>query len=61
VVGLSLGSIASMFFNADMWEIYTGWSEGGNPALSIAIGAVLLAIGFICSFALTRYELKKRA
>jgi hypothetical protein len=44
-----------------MWEIYTGWSEGGAPALSIAIGAVLLAIGFICSFALTRYELKKRA
>jgi uncharacterized membrane protein len=61
VVGLSLGSIASMFFNADMWEIYVGWGEGGNPALSIAIGAVLLAIGFICSFALTRYELKKRS
>ena len=61
VVGLSLGSIASMFFNTDMWEIYVGWSEGGNPALSILIGAVLLVLGFVGSFALTRYELKKRA
>ena len=60
VVGLSLGSIASMFFNADMWEIYVGWGEGSNPALSIAIGAALLVLGFVCSFALTRYELKKR-
>ena len=60
VVGLSLGSIASMFFNTDMWEIYVGWSEGGNPTLSILIGAVLLVLGFVGSFALTRYEMRKK-
>jgi putative membrane protein len=61
VVGLSLGSIASMFFNADMWEIYTGWTESGAQTPSIVIGAILLALGFVCSFLLTRYELKKRS
>ncbi len=60
VVGLSLGSIASMFFNLDMWEIYTLWVGGVNPVLPIVIGAVLLVIGFVCSFLLTRYELKHK-
>lgn len=61
VVGLSLGSIASMFFNTDMWEIYTGWASDGLQPLSIVIGAALLALGFVGSFTLTRYELKKRS
>ncbi|MBP3369860.1 MAG: DUF368 domain-containing protein [Clostridia bacterium] len=60
VVGLSLGSILSMFLNTDMWEVYTSWSEGADPTLSVAVGVPLLAVGFICSFLLTRYELKKR-
>ncbi len=60
VVGLSIGSILSMFLNTDMWEVYTAWSEGADPTLSLVVGAVLLAVGFVCSFALTRYELKKR-
>ena len=60
VVGLSLGSIFSMFLNADMWEVYTKWSAGENAAPSLVIGALLLAAGFACSFALTKYELKKR-
>lgn len=60
IVGLSIGSILSMFLNTDMLEVYTAWTLGADPTLSIAIGAVLLASGFVCSFALTRYELKKR-
>ncbi len=60
VVGLSLGSIASMFFNLDMWEIYSLWTSGSvNPTLSVIIGALLLAVGFICSFLLTKYELNR--
>lgn len=58
VSGLSIGSIASMFINPDVSAVYASWAAGnGNPVLSIAIGAVLLAVGFVLSFLLTRYEL----
>ena len=60
VVGLSLGSILSMFLNPDMWTVYTDWSAGASPVLDLAIGVPLLVLGFIASLALTRYELKKR-
>ena len=57
VVGLSLGSIASMFLNLDMWEIYLSWAAGADATLDLAIGLPLLAVGFAASFLLTRYEL----
>lgn len=60
VVGLSFGSIASMFFNSDTWEIYIGWSRGNSMLPDLIVGIVLLALGFVCSFALTKYELKKK-
>lgn len=59
IVGLSVGSILSMFFNTDMWEIYTLWGAGeGTPLRTVLIGAVLLVVGFVPSFLLTRFELK---
>ena len=60
VVGLSLGSILSMFLNPDMWTVYSEWAAGNSPALDLAVGVPLLALGFVASLALTRYELKKR-
>ena len=58
VSGLSIGSIASMFINPDVAEVYAEWAAGGGkPVLSIVIGAILLAVGFTLSFLLTRYEL----
>ena len=59
VVGLSLGSIASMFLNPDMWEIYTAWAGGKAFFGDVISGAVLGAVGFIASFLLTKYELKR--
>lgn len=60
ITGLSIGSVASMFINPDAYEIYVSWANGGgNPVLSLVLGAVLLAGGFILSFLLTRYELKR--
>ncbi len=59
VVGLSLGSIASMFLNDDMWEIYTGWFTDGGATLELAVGIPLLIVGFSASLALTLYELKR--
>lgn len=61
VVGLSLGSILSMFLNPDMWEIYTAWAGGKNPLVDVISGAVLAAVGFVCSFLLTKYELKRNS
>ena len=62
ITGLSLGSIVSMFINPDMVEVYQSWGNGeGNPVLSVIVGIVLLAAGFVLSALLTRYELKKDA
>ena len=57
VVGLSFGSIGSMFFNSDMAEVYYSWGNGGFSAVELIIGIVLLAIGLIGSLLLTKYEL----
>ena len=59
VVGLSIGSIISMFLNLDMWEIYSVWSVSGIAVDQLIIGGVLLAVGFIASFLLTKYELNR--
>ena len=62
ITGLSLGSIVSMFINPDMVEVYQSWGNGErNPVLSVIVGVVLLAAGFVLSALLTRYELKKGA
>lgn len=60
VVGLSFGSILSMFINLDMWETYTAWAGGQSPTLQLIVGGVLLAVGFTASFLLTRYELGRK-
>jgi hypothetical protein len=43
-----------------MWEIYTSWSKGaGLPWGTLIIGVLLLVAGFVPSFLLTRYELRR--
>ncbi len=59
ITGMSAGSIICMFINPDMYEIYTSWGKDGIPALSVAVGCVLMIAGFISSFALTRFEGKQ--
>ncbi len=61
IVGLSLGSILSMFCNGDIVEVYLSWSQGGavNPALDIVLGVVLFAIGVVGAYLLVRYQRKK--
>ena len=61
IVGLSLGSIASMFINTDVYELYTSWAKAESlPTGTLIVSAVLLVIGFIASFALTKYELSRQ-
>ena len=63
IVGLSLGSILSMFCNGDIVETYAGWATGtgSNPVLNIVLGAVLFALGAFGAYMLVRYERKKSA
>ena len=58
IVGLSLGSITTMFINSDMCAAYTGWTSVSGAFLDIGIGVVLLAIGFVVSYLLVRYQRK---
>ena len=60
ICGMSVGSIASMFVNSDVVEVYTAWAAGQRNAVTeLVIGAILLAAGFTVSFLLTRYELNR--
>ena len=65
IVGLSLGSIVSMFCNGDVMEVYVSWVNGsvsgGMIALSLALGVVLFAVGAVIAYLLVRVERKKNA
>ena len=65
IVGLSLGSIVSMFCNGDVMEVYMTWAKGGATAgeigLSLGLGAALFAAGVVIAYLLVRYERKKGA
>ncbi len=59
IVGLSLGSIISMFFNADILAVYMEWQTFGVPVPDLVLGGVLLTVGVTVSYLLVRYERKK--
>ncbi|MBQ8428467.1 MAG: DUF368 domain-containing protein [Clostridia bacterium] len=60
VVGLSIGSIISMFCNGDVMEVYMGWTTAFNP-LDCLLGIGLLAVGIALSYLLVRIQRKKDA
>lgn len=61
IVGLSLGSILSMFCNGDIVEVYASWAAGGAFALDVCLGVAFFAIGVIGAYMLVRYQRKKDA
>ena len=62
IVGLSLGSIVSMFYNPDIFsQAYIPWKESGVEALDLVLGIALFAVGAICSYMLVHYQRKKDA
>ena len=61
IVGLSLGSILSMFCNGDIVAVYVGWAQLGVNVLDILLGVVLFALGVVGAYALVKYERKKSA
>lgn len=60
IVGLSCGSIASMFFNPDTYAIYQDWANGATSIKwELPVGIVLIAVGMTLSYLFVRYERKK--
>ena len=59
IVGLSLGSILSMFCNGDIIATYVGWAQNGVNVPDIILGGVLFAVGVFAAYMLVRYERKK--
>ena len=65
IVGLSLGSILTMFLNPDIFTIYLSWYYNGivgtRGVVDIALAAPLLIGGVILAYVLVRFEMKKTA
>ena len=59
IVGLSLGSILSMFCNGDIVEVYARWAESGVVWWDLLLGVGLFAAGVIGSYLLVKYQRKK--
>lgn len=59
IVGLSLGSILSMFCNGDVIEVYAGWVANGIVWLDFLLGFALFAVGVVGAYLLVRYQRKK--
>lgn len=58
VVGLSIGSILSMFCNGDVIAVYASWATAFNP-LDCFLGVALFAVGLVASYMLVRVQRKK--
>jgi uncharacterized membrane protein len=59
IVGLSLGSIISMFFNGDVLAVYASWTNGVDW-FELLLGVVLLVVGVVISYLLVRYQQKRK-
>ncbi len=61
IVGLSLGSILSMFCNGDIIATYIAWVQNGVAVLDLVLGLVLFAVGVVGAYLLVCYQRKKDA
>ena len=61
IVGLSLGSIVSMFGNGDIVATYVQWASNGVVWMDLVLGVCLFVIGVVGAYLLVRYQRKKDA
>ncbi|MDE6661292.1 MAG: DUF368 domain-containing protein [Anaeroplasmataceae bacterium] len=61
IVGLSLGSILSMFFNPDIYETYQSWIHGNiSFGLDLGFGILLFIIGILLAASFLKYEKRQK-
>ena len=59
IIGLSIGSIVSMYLGTDMMDAYRDFgTRAVFPWWEIVIGVLLFAVGVVASYLLVRYEKK---
>lgn len=58
IVGLSLGSVITMFFNGDVAAVYLSWAQNGVSGFDLGLGLFLLAVGVVLSYLLVKVQRK---
>lgn len=58
IVGLALGSLLTMFFNAEIVKVYAQWSASGINVGHLLLGLALLALGVAGAYTLVRVQRK---
>ena len=58
IVGLALGSLLTMFFNAEIVKVYAEWAAVEINWWHLALGILLLAVGVIGAYVLVRIQRK---
>ena len=58
IVGLALGSLLTMFFNAEIVKVYVQWAASGINVGHLLLGVALLALGVAGAYALVRVQRK---
>lgn len=59
-IGLSIGSVLSLFLNLNMVEIYISWFETGFPIVDISLGCGLCICGLFFSLSIISYNKSKK-
>ena len=61
IVGLSLGSIAAMFCNVEIFAVYKEWAQKGISQKDLWLGVALFVVGAVIADLLVRYQREKDA
>lgn len=59
-IGLSIGSVLSLFVNVNMIELYTSWIQTEFPILDIFLGCCLFISGLFISLSIVYYNKEKK-
>lgn len=60
IVGLSVGSVVTMFFNPEVYGVYQNWAAGAPFAVDLGVGLALFVLGAAAAYLFVRYERKHR-
>lgn len=56
ITGLSAGAIVTMFFNPEIYQVYSDWGKSGVNVIELVVGIILFMLGAFCSYKLILKE-----